>query len=254
MAYALITGGSQELGFELAKCFADDGIDLILCARNQDRLNTAAAYLKEKYGVDVKTVAIDLSEKDAAERLHEECGDKKISHLVNNAGIGFLGEARRIPKEKDEQLIALNITALTGLTKLFLSDMLAAGSGTILNVASTGAFVPGPYIASYYASKAYVLSYTEALAQETAGSSVKVCCLCPGPVRTSFYGKSGQTVPFYAMDAEKCARYAYRKMKEGETLIIPGVLNRLSRHLPAGLSARFVGKMKSGQLKDKKDG
>ena len=129
MAYALITGGSQGLGFELAKCFADDGIDLILCARNQDRLNTAAAYLKEKYGVDVKTVAIDLSEKDAAERLHEECGDKKISHLVNNAGIGFLGEARRIPKEKDEQLLKIK----DGRAKFIVGTQALLGKGEEYN-------------------------------------------------------------------------------------------------------------------------
>lgn len=254
MAYALITGGSQGIGFELAKCFAEDGIGLILCGRDQNRLKTAAAYLKDKYGVDVKETAMDLSEAGAAEKLYEEYREEKVSWLVNNAGIGFLGEAWRIPAEKDEKLIALNITALTVLTKLFLADMLAAGNGTVLNIASTGAFLPGPYIASYYASKAYVLSYSEALAQEVSGSGVQVCCLCPGPVRTSFYRKSSQKTPFYAMDAEKCARYAYRKMKEGETVIIPGALNRLSRYLPAGLSAKFVGKMKSGQLKDKKDG
>ena len=251
MSHVLITGGSEGIGFELSKCFAEDGCDLIIAGRNAEKLQKAASCLEEQYHVHVRQIVIDLSLPQAAEKLYEEVSDTEISVLINNAGMGTAGEAWQISAEEDEKLIALNITALTVLTKLFLKDMLARNRGTIMNVASTGAFLPGPYIASYYASKAYVLSYTQALAEEVKNTGVHVCCLCPGPVSTGFYRKSGQKAPGGAMNAERCARYACRMMKEGKTVIIPGLLNRIAVKAPKGIAMRFVGRMKKRNLRKK---
>ncbi len=253
MSHVLITGGSEGIGLELAKCFARDGYDLIIAGRDEKKLQNAASVLEKQYHVSVRTAAVDLSEPQAAEKLHEAVSDMEISVLINNAGMGTAGKSWQIPAAEDERLIAVNITALTVLTKLFLKDMLERNRGVIMNVASTGAFLPGPYIASYYASKAYVLSYTQALAEEVKGTDVHVCCLCPGPVHTGFYRKSGQKMPAYVMDADKCASFAYRMMKKGKTVIIPGVLSRLAAKVPKGIGMRFVARTKERNLIKKDD-
>lgn len=253
MSHVLITGGSEGIGLELAKCFASDGCDLIIAGRDAGKLQDAAAVLENQYHVAVRTIAIDLSEPQAAEELHEAVSDTEISVLINNAGMGTAGKAWQIPAADDERLIAVNITALTVLTKLFLKDMLERNRGVIMNVASTGAFQPGPYIASYYASKAYVLSYTRALAEEVKDTDVQVCCLCPGPVLTGFYRKSQQKEPSAAMPAAECADYAWRMMKKGKTVIIPGPLNRLAALVPEGIAMHFVAGMKKRNLMKKDD-
>ena len=244
MAKALITGGCEGIGFELAKCFAEDGIDVILTARDADKLRTAAAYLTSKYSVSVQTVIKDLAASGAPQELYEEVKDEDVQYLVNNAGMGTKGKSWEIPAEEDEKLISLNDTAVTILTKLFLKDMLKKDAGTIMNVSSTGAFQPGPYIASYYASKAYVYSYTLAVAEEVMDTSVHVCCLCPGPVSTGFYEKSGQKIPAIAMPADRCAAYAYEKMKQKKTVIIPGAANKLARMIPDAIAVKYVKNMK----------
>ncbi|MBR3363752.1 MAG: SDR family oxidoreductase [Solobacterium sp.] len=249
MTLALITGGSEGIGLELAKCFARDGTDLILTARDMEKLQKAKQLLEDTFAVDVTVIGKDLSLPHSAAELYEELKHRKIDYVINNAGLGTADAAWRIPPEQDEAMINVNITAVTVLTSLFLRDMLERNSGTIMNVASTGAFLPGPYIASYYASKAYVLRYTEAVAEEVRGSGVHVCCLCPGPAATSFYRKSRQSIPAFAMKAEDCAVYAYEKMKSGQTVIIPGMINRLSRLVPKKPAMYFVKKMKK-----KKDG
>ena len=249
MTLALITGGSEGIGLELAKCFASDGTDLILTARDMEKLNQAKQLLEKTYAVHVTVISKDLSQPHAARELYEQLKDRNIDYVINNAGCGTADAAWRIPPEQDEAMIHVNITAVTVLTSLFLNDMLARNSGTIMNVASTGAFLPGPYIASYYASKAYVLRYTEAVAEEVRGSGVHVCCLCPGPAATSFYRKSRQKVPSFAMQAADCAAYAYAKMKSDQTVIVPGMTNRLLRLVPKKQAMYFVGK-----LKKKKDG
>lgn len=202
MPEALITGGSEGIGFALAECFARDGIDLILVARNEEKLNRARNYLEERYSVKTAVFSRDLS-------------------LAGAAG------------------------------KLFAAKMSRENGGVIMNVASTGAFLPGPYIASYYASKAYVLSYTKAAAEELRGSGVHVCCLCPGPVQTEFYAASGQSVPSFVMSAEACADYAYRQMKTGKTVIIPGLVNRIMRFVPEPIAVRYVMAAKRRQVKTK---
>lgn len=249
MTLALITGGSEGIGLELAKCFASDGTDLILTARDMEKLNQAKQLLEKTYAVHVTVISKDLSQPHAARELYEQLKYRNIDYVINNAGCGTADASWRIPPEQDEAMIHVNITAVTVLTSLFLNDMLVRNSGTIMNVASTGAFLPGPYIASYYASKAYVLRYTEAVAEEVRGSGVHVCCLCPGPAATSFYRKSRQKVPFFAMQAADCAAYAYAKMKSGQTVIVPGMTNRLLRLVPKKQAMYFVGK-----LKKKKDG
>lgn len=251
MPEALITGGSEGIGFALAECFARDGIDLILVARNEEKLNRARNYLEERYSVKTAVFSRDLSLAGAAGKLFAEVADRDIRYVINNAGFGTAGSVCDIPAERDERMITVNDISLTVLTKLFAAKMSRENGGVIMNIASTGAFLPGPYIASYYASKAYVLSYTKAAAEELRGSGVHVCCLCPGPVQTEFYAASGQSVPSFVMSAEACADYAYRKMKTGKTVIIPGLINRIMRFVPEPIAVRYVMAAKRRQVKTK---
>ena len=244
MAEVLITGGSEGIGFELAKCFAEDGYDVILAARSMVKLFDAKNELQQQYQVHVDIISIDLSVPGAAEELYEKVKGRNIDALVNNAGSGYTGISWQQDIEAAEKMITLNNTALMSMTLLMLRDFTAKGSGTILNVASTGAFQPGAYIAGYYAAKAFVLHFTEAVAEEAEPYGVQVCCVCPGPVDTDFYRKSGVSKPKFAMSAEKTARETYRKMKKGMTVIIPGASNRLVTHLPKGIRKGYVKRSK----------
>ena len=171
---AMITGASGGIGYELAKLFARDHYRLVLVARSADKLSQVASELEKQYGVTVKTIALDLADPSAPKFLFDQLQREGISVdiLINNAGFGVLGEFAKMAEDEIQGQIRLNIAALTQLTRLFLPAMLARGSGKIMNVASTAAFQPGPLMAVYYASKAYVLSFSEALANEVAGSGV----------------------------------------------------------------------------------
>ncbi len=251
MGTVLITGGSEGIGLELAKLYAAAGNELILCARDRVKLHDAKHEVQKLYHVRCETVSLDLSGRDAAKTLYEQFKDRRISTLINNAGIGFTGKSWEIPLEAEETMVRLNDETLMSLTKLFLNDFIARGEGTIVNVASTGAFQPGPYIAGYYASKAFVLNYTKALAEETRGTGVHVCCLCPGPVDTHFYMKSGGKKPRFIMSAEKTARIAYEKIQKGKTVIVPGLINNLVRVLPLSMRIAYVKKTKLKNLNRK---
>ena len=190
--YVLITGGSDGIGLELAKLFAKDKHNLLLAARNIEKLNKAKEMLKGE-GVDVRIISVDLSSMEECEKLINYIEDNNLSvdTLVNNAGIGSFGEFKDISWEKEEALIDINIKALSKLTKHFLPMIIKAKQGGILNVASTAAFCSGPKMAAYYGSKAYVLNLTEAIHEEVKKDGIKVSCLCPGPVKTSFQAKAG---------------------------------------------------------------
>ncbi len=229
----LITGPTSGIGYELAKLFAKDGYGLILVARGGDRLAPLKAELEKTYGVFVKTIEKDLSESNAPQEVFQELktDTHSIELLVNNAGFGNYGTFDQTDLETELRMIQLNIASLTHLTKLFLKGMIKNKWGRILNVASTASFQPGPLMAVYYASKAYVLSFSEALANELKGTGVTITALCPGPTRTGFQKRadiegtrlvSGGLI----MDAKRVAEEGYRGLMRGKTVVIPGLKNK----------------------------
>lgn len=230
---ALITGGSEGIGFALAGIFASRGCRLILVGRDPEKLAKAASWLKSRYGTDVRVLAEDLSLEGAALRVFDQVSRIKadVDFLVNNAGFALYGFFESADLEIELEMIRLNIAALTALTKYFLKDMRSRGAGKILNVASTAAFQPGPWMAVYYATKAYVLSFSQAISEELRGSGVSVTALCPGPVRTGFQERSGQKDIFLfkllgLMSPEAVARAGFEGMMKGKAVVIPGWWNQ----------------------------
>jgi len=228
----LITGASGGIGYELARLFARDRHNLVLVARSAEKLAQVAGELQAQ-GVLVKTVALDLGEQHAPKFLLDQLQRESIAIdiLVNNAGFGAYGEFAKMPEEQILGQINLNITALTELTKLFLPAMLARRSGRIMNVASTAGFQPGPLMAVYYATKAYVISFSEAIGNELRSSGVTVTCFCPGATNTGFTKRAGndksRLFQLGAMSAEKVALDGYRAVMEGRSLAISGTHNWL---------------------------
>jgi uncharacterized protein len=229
----LITGASGGIGYELAKLFARDHHDLVLVARSADKLARVAAEL-QGHGVTVKSIALDLATPLAPKFLFDQLRGEglTVNILVNNAGFGAFGEFARMSEEDILGQINLNITALTELTRLFLPPMLARNSGRIMNVASTAGFQPGPLMAVYYATKAYVISFSEAIANELRKSGVTVTCFCPGATHTGFAQRAGTEKSrlfkrLGAMSAEKVALDGYRALMQGRTLAISGAHNWL---------------------------
>jgi uncharacterized protein len=229
---ALITGASSGIGYELAKLFAADGYNLVLVARSADQLKQVATDLRSQFRVTVKVIPLDLAAELAAKFLFDQLRREGIAVdiLVNNAGFGAFGEFAHMPGEEILGQIQLNITALTQLTRFFLPAMLERRSGKVMNVASTAAFQPGPLMAVYYATKAYVLSFSEAIANEVRGSGVTVTCFCPGPTNTNFAKRAGTEKSrlfrqIGAMDAATAARDGYRGLMAGKTVLISGARN-----------------------------
>jgi len=231
MSTVLITGASGGIGYELAKLFARDHHNVVLVARSADKLAEVAAEL-QPMGVSVKAMALDLAQPFAPKFLFEQLQGMAVDILINNAGFGSYGEFAEMPEEEIVGQINLNITALTELTRLFLPAMIARRSGRIMNVASTAGFQPGPLLAVYYATKAYVISFSEAIANELQHSGVTVTCFCPGATHTGFAKRAGTEKSrlfkqFGAMSGEKVAQAGYRAVMEGRTLVISGVHNWL---------------------------
>lgn len=228
-----MTGASSGIGLELASLAARDHHDLVLVARRRDRLESIGRGLAEEFGIVVTVLDKDLADPAAPAAIARECEALAIAPdiLVNNAGLGVYGRFAETPLARELEMIQVNVTALTHLTKLFLPGMIARGRGRILNVASTAAFQPGPLMAIYYASKAYVLSFSEALANETAGTGVTVTALCPGPTITEFQKAAGvETTHLFrsplVMAAGPVARAGWDGMKRGRRVVIPGLRNR----------------------------
>ena len=231
---ALITGASGGIGYELAKLFAKDRYDLVLVARSAGKLTQFADELEQQFGVSAKAVPLDLTTASAPQSLFDELQRDGITVdvLVNNAGYGVLGEFAKVSLEDNLGQIQLNITTLTHLTRLFLGPMIERRSGKILNVASTAGFQPGPLMSVYYASKAYVISFSEALANELHGTGVTVTCLCPGATDTAFQGRAGleNTLLFKKlrpMTAGDVARDGYHGLMAGKVMVISGFRNWL---------------------------
>jgi short-subunit dehydrogenase len=241
---ALITGASGGIGLELANCFAHGHYDLILVARREDKLRAIQSTLSARCGVDVKVLCADLSEADAPQKIFDECRNMSVEIVVNNAGFGDYGPFADSDLTKNLELLQVNIVALTTLTRLFLPAMQMRCSGKILNVASTASFLPGPLMATYYASKAYVLSFSEALSNELAGSGIGVTCLCPGATKSDFQQNAdmGQSKLTDAamMDAATVARAGYRALMRGQSLMIPGANNVLVANVPRILPRKWT--------------
>lgn len=241
----LVTGASSGIGLELARLFAADGAELILVARRTELLNQLAEELHTNHGTTSTVISLDLSEPDAPQRLYDEvtAAQKQVDVLVNNAGFGQLGRFVDVPLERHLSMIQVNIAALTHLTYLFLPQMRERRQGAILNLGSTAAFQPGPNSAVYYATKAYVLSFSEALSTELRRSGVSVTCLCPGPTRTGFGEDSDmeKTLIFRvnSMSVASVARAGYRGVRRRRRLVMPGIMNNL---LSAGvrISPRYL--------------
>jgi uncharacterized protein len=229
--WVLITGASQGIGYEFTKLFAADGYPLVLLARDEARLKQIADELSARYAVKIKLLPRDLSVPDAAVGIFDELQGEQIhvGILVNNAGFGFQGAFVDLDWRKQSDLVQVNITALAQLTHLFVKPMLVRREGRILNVASTAAFMPGPFMAMYYASKAFVQSFSQALAEELAGSGVTVSAVCPGLTRSQFQARAGlkRTEGFPMMEADQVARIGYRGLMRGKRLVVTGWLNWL---------------------------
>lgn len=231
---ALITGASGGIGYELAKLFAKDHHNLVLVARSAPKLTQFADELQRQFGVSAKAIPLDLTAAPSPQFLFDQLKRESIAVdiLVNNAAYGIFGEFAKGSLEDNLGQIQLNVITLTHLTKLFLGPMIERHSGKIMNVASTAGFQPGPLMAVYYATKAYVISFSEALANELKNTGVSVTCLCPGATDTGFQGRAGieNTRLFKTlrpMDAKTVARDGYRGLIAGKTLVIPGFRNWL---------------------------
>ena len=254
-AWALVTGASSGIGLELARLAAADGYNLVLVARGATRLDALATELQARHGLEALSLATDLAERDSTDRLVASLAARTIvpALLINNAGIGSYGLHQDVPLAAEQEVLDLNVVALTRLTRLLLPAMLARGSGRILNVASTAAFQPGPYMAVYYASKAYVLHYSEALGHELAGQGITVTALCPGPTRSGFQARAGMQasrllrglVPMTS--AEAVARSGYRGLLAGRRVVVPGLVNWLMaesmRFTPRRLATAIVARV-----------
>lgn len=252
MRYALITGGTSGIGFAMAGEFLERGYGVILASSSRKNLAIAKRKLEVKKSKLVKstryiiTIEQDLSEPDGAERLYHKAKalGVDIEILVNNAGFGLVGGTESIKIKDDKKMLQLLVTAPVCLCKLFLRDMYENGRGKILNVASTGAFQPGPYTSTYFAGKSFVYSYSRAIRQEAAARGVVVSTLCPGTTRTKFFEKEGQKTPIWAMSAEKTAKIAVDGLMRNRGVIVPGVINNILRIVPSGVKMYFVGIMK----------
>ena len=248
---ALITGASSGIGAELARCFARNGTDVVLLARRADALESLAHELEAAHPSTAHVLATDLSDAEAADRIADRLDDAEIAVdvLVNNAGFGARGRFAELGAQRQTDMIAVNVTALTGLSRRLLPGMLDRNRGGILNVASTAAFQPGPYMSVYYATKAYVLSFSEGLAEEVAGTGVTVSCLAPGPTDTAFADRAGMrdTTLFQlgaTMDPAVVAQIGYDGFQEGHSVVIPGAVNRLmafmTRFLPRSMARKIA--------------
>ncbi len=260
---ALVTGASGGIGEAIARQLAARGEDVVLVARSADRLACVASSIAAASGRAVAHHAIDLADPDAAERLGARLRQDghKVRHLVNNAGYGLAGDVADLPREGQLGIIDLNCRALTDLTLTCLPDVLSSEGG-ILNVASVAAFTPGPGLAVYYASKAYVVSFTRALAYELAGRGVLVCALCPGPTPTGFgtragFGMTGAMALTGRLSASDVARIGLAGYFAGRAIVVPGARNRVLTKLlgivPAALVLPILARVQRGR-RDKPPG
>jgi uncharacterized protein len=254
MATALITGSSNGIGLELAKVHASKGDNLVLVARNKSKLDELKTELERQYKISVYTIGKDLSANNSAKEVYDETTKQniQIDYLINNAGFGDFGMFVETDWNKELQMINLNITTLTQFTKLYLQDMVKRRNGKIMNVASTAAFQSGPTMAVYYATKAYVLSFSEAVNNEVSDKGVTITTLCPGATESGFQAAAameesnlvkGKKLP----TSKEVAEYGYASMMKGKTVAIHGLINYLMansvRFTPRSLVVKLTRKI-----------
>ena len=251
--WVLITGASSGLGEEFARQLAARRANLILAARSRDKLDELARALAAEHGIETEVIALDLGEPGGAEKLCAEVDRRghAVEHLISNAGFGAWGAFTDGPVERQTGQVRLNCEALVALTHHLLPAMVARKSGGIVHLASIAGYQPAPYMAVYAASKAFVLSFSEAIAEEVRESGVRVMALCPGPVPTGFQAVAGAGISRpqrrAAMSAEECVRRGLRAYEAGRAVYVPGGINRLGtvgvKLLPRGFVVRAVGRM-----------
>lgn len=256
--WAIVTGASSGIGKEFATIFAEHGINLVITARNINALNSLASDLISEHKVKVLVHATDLSHHDNVVGLVDYVSKNQIvpEYLINNAGFGDFGYFTDTKWEKEAEMIDLNIKTLTYLTKIYATQMKARGHGRIVNVASGAAFQPGPLMAIYFASKAYVLNFTEAVAEELAGTGVTLTTLCPGPTQSNFWKMANKKteisiIPGRMPSSRVVAEYGYKSMMNGKRIAIQGTVNTLGafmiRFVPRGIITRLILKMQKGK-------
>ncbi len=261
MNYTLITGASSGIGMELARVFAKNNHHLILVARSEDKLLALKKEIENDSEVVAEVIPIDLSIPDSAEKLFEQIKHKnlQVDTLVNNAGFGDHGLFSKSDPKRNDEMIVLNVLTLTKLTRLFMTDMIRLKNGRILNVASTAAFQPGPLMSVYYATKAYVLSFTEALHEELRDTGVTVTALCPGPTQSGFQATANMAdVPLFEAMAVPTsldvAEYAYDALMNNKVVAIHGVLNGIlaksTAFVPRSLMRKIVKRLQSKRIAD----
>lgn len=253
MQTVLVTGASSGIGAEFTRIFAKEGYDLVITARNKTRLQTLARELATKYRSNIQIIPLDLGNDSGAATLYQEIKRKgtKIDILINNAGIGDGGPFVTRSEQKMLIMIMLNIVSLTHLTRLVAAEMVNRRSGRILNVASVAGFFPGPLMAVYYATKAYIVSFSNSLHEELKGTGVTVTTLCPGPTATNFQKRAGMEESWLfrrqMMSAARVAEIGYRGLIRGKRLVVPGLVHQvevaLSRFAPFTLTAPVIKRM-----------
>ena len=256
---ALITGASGGIGLELAKIFASNGINLIIVSRKVIELAKLGTELSAKHGIFVEELEKDLSIPGIAKEIFNEVNSQSfnVDYLVNNAGFGDFGLFQESDWSKQERMINVNMLALTHLTRLFLPSMVKKRSGKILNVASTAGFQPGPLMSVYYATKAYVISFSEAIANELEGTGVTVTALCPGPTKSGFQKAAhieksnlvnGKNIPA----AKEVAEFGYKAMMKGKLIAVHGFRNKelafLSHHAPKNMVIKTTRKLNETRI------
>ena len=255
----LITGASSGFGKEFAAIYAKQGANLVLTARSTHKLMEIKHHLEAEYGIDVLVITKDLSKQGAAEEIFAETQQRNIhiDILVNNAGFGTLGNFAATDITKAQDMVALNVQSLVTLTHLYLAPMLKKGWGRILNVASIAGFAPGPGMAVYYASKAFVLNFSDALSTELKGTGVKVTALCPGPVNTGFARTAGFKNNIMFNDKEdgkaaKVANYGVKMLKKGKSVAVAGPVCKLGafavRLVPRDFAKAFIYKVQTSRF------
>jgi uncharacterized protein len=255
---ALVTGASSGIGTALARELASRGYALVVVARREERLRSLATELAADHGVPVEPIACDLSDQAARDRLVEEINEqgRTVELLVNNAGFGYQGDFATQSRERVLGIVKVNIEAVVDLTSRFLTGMVERGRGSVINIASTGAFQPIPGLAAYAASKSFVLSFSEAIREELRGTGVSVTAVCPGPVRTEFMDVAGQdelvsrTPDAIWMTPEELARHAVDGAARDRRVVVPGALNRAGalagQHSPRSLALPLVRRLWPG--------
>jgi hypothetical protein len=251
---ALITGAANGIGYELAYIFAQNNYNLVLVDRLEGKLQEIAQNFQEEFSISVKYIVKDLSKATSPEEIFQELAQDniKVDVLVNNAGFGTYGLFNETSLTDELEMLQVNLVCMTHLTKLFLKNMVEQGKGKILNVSSAAAFQPGPLMAVYFATKAYVLSFSEALANELEGTGVTVTVLCPGTTKSAFHERTGMADSKLVkgkrmMDAAAVANIGYHALMNGKTIVIPGLINKLMaksvRFIPRNLVTKIVRNM-----------